>query len=566
VNLFNFLNSFLYDIHPLEIPVAVLLPYFLVLTIGFLGFGSAFFLTLRRLRQERRCILRVLKILQASHQEWFYCHLKVKRGIGSEGLSSYLGWDESFETLEDFTKALQRKFSFNLTPFINFPEQKAENFKIHIQHPDTGQSCEFSAMWEGTLQEQDDLVFWLRDTTDFSREIKVHHHKLTSVIEENTRLKEMLDLLPLPVWFRNSQGWLTYCNRFYAEALDSSNEYITQENTLLWIDARWDEDVGNTKNLQNLIEPLKRHILVQGERRFFEFREESLDSLEGVMGYGLDLTNLEKALSDLEQHSMAYREVLENLSAGVTIYGADKRLKFFNHAYARLFETDEKWLNTGPTLGEVLDDVRHRRLLSEQADYQSFRKQQLQMVSSLISPFQQLEHLPDERTIRRISAPHPMGGVFFIFEDVTNSLSLERQYNTQLAVHWASLDNLYEGVAVFGSDNQLKLINPAFIYIWKMDREKIKIGQHISEAVNMLKETFIFEGEWDNYRSRLISRVTDRIPKESKLNCKDGRVINFNYVPLPDGSHLLTCMDITDSYRIEKILDERSHLDRASIA
>jgi len=263
---------------------------------------------------------------------------------------------------------------------------------------------------------------------------------------------------------------------------------------------------------------------------------------------------------------MAYREVLENLSAGVTIYGADKRLKFFNHAYARLFETDEKWLNTGPTLGEVLDDVRHRRLLSEQADYQSFRKQQLQMVSSLISPFQQLEHLPDERTIRRISAPHPMGGVFFIFEDVTNSLSLERQYNTQLAVHRASLDNLYEGVAVFGSDNRLKLINPAFIHIWKMDREKIKIGQHISEAVNMLKETFIFEGEWDNYRSRLISRVTDRIPKESKLNCKDGRVINFNYVPLPDGSHLLTCMDITDSYRIEKILDERSHLDRASIA
>jgi hypothetical protein len=54
-------------------------------------------------------------------------------------------------------------------------------------------------------------------------------------------------------------------------------------------------NVGNTKNLQNLIEPLKRHILVQGERRFFEFREESLDSLEGVMGYGLDLTNLEKA-------------------------------------------------------------------------------------------------------------------------------------------------------------------------------------------------------------------------------------------------------------------------------
>lgn len=557
MQLFNFWVSFLYEIRQLSASGGIFFPCLVVLTIGCLGLGGALIRTRRQLIHERRCTLDALEILAASRQEWFYFRPDSNRGVASEGLASYLGWNKPLERLEDFTKALQDKFSVDFAERVRHAKENTENFDVHIFHPDTGQGCEISAVWHMLSQTPAGLVFWLRDTTAFYQESEKQSQKLTNLAQENTQLKEMLKILPLPVWFRNAQGRLTYCNRFYAEALECSDEYITQENTLLWLDDQGEEDAVNTKETPNLTEPLKRHIIVHGERRYFQFKEEYVDNLGGAIGYGVDLTDLEKALRDLEQHNMAYREVLETLSAGVTIYGADKRLKFFNHAYARLFETDEKWLNTGPSLGEVLDDVQRRRLLSEQADYQSFKKQQLRMVSSLISPFQQLEHLPDERTIRRIAAPHPMGGIFFIFEDVTNSLALERQYNTQLAVHRASLDNLYEGVAVFGSDNQLKLINPAFIDIWGMSLKEVKLGQHISDVINMIRDFFTFEGSWEDYRAQLIARVTDRVPKKSRLDCKDDKVIDFTYVPLPDGSHLLTCMDVTDHCRNEKILSTR---------
>ena len=64
-------------------------------------------------------------------------------------------------------------------------------------------------------------------------------------------------------------------------------------------------------------------------------------------------------------------------------------------------------------------------------------------------------HLPDGRTLRKRVSPHPFGGLLFTYEDVTDSLTLERSYNTLIEVQRRTLDNLYEGVALIGADGRL---------------------------------------------------------------------------------------------------------------
>ena len=61
-----------------------------------------------------------------------------------------------------------------------------------------------------------------------------------------------------------------------------------------------------------------------------------------------------------------------------------------------------------------------------------------------------------------VVSPHPFGGLIFAYEDVTDRLALERSYNTSIEVQRETLDNLYEAIAVFGSDGRLKLWNPAY--------------------------------------------------------------------------------------------------------
>ena len=81
--------------------------------------------------------------------------------------------------------------------------------------------------------------------------------------------------------------------------------------------------------------------------------------------------------------------------------------------------------------------------------------------------------------MRLVISPHPFGGLTFVYEDVTDRLALERSYNTLIEVQRETLDNLFEGIAVFGSDGRLKLPNPAYRQIWEL------VARTISRASRM---------------------------------------------------------------------------------
>ena len=54
---------------------------------------------------------------------------------------------------------------------------------------------------------------------------------------------------------------------------------------------------------------------------------------------------------------------------------ADKRLKFFNAAFAALWGIDAAWLALEPTLDEVLEWLRERRRLPEYVDFRAFKRE-----------------------------------------------------------------------------------------------------------------------------------------------------------------------------------------------
>ena len=163
--------------------------------------------------------------------------------------------------------------------------------------------------------------------------------------------------------------------------------------------------------------------------------------------------------------------MLESIHAAVAIYGADKRLNFFNSAFARLWALEEDWLAGEPSLDELLERLRERRRVPEYADFRAFKRQQIGMFTSLIEPESELMHLPDGRTLSMSVSPHPLGGLIFVYEDVTDRLALERSYNTLIEVQRETLDNLFEAIAVFGSDGRLKLHNPAYRRIWGLSED-----------------------------------------------------------------------------------------------
>ncbi len=192
-------------------------------------------------------------------------------------------------------------------------------------------------------------------------------------------------------------------------------------------------------------------VIVNGARRLFQVTERP-DAAGGSAGVAVDMTALDDAQSQLASHMSAHQEVLEQLRAGIAVFDGERRLRFVNRAYAEMWGLDHVWLNHGPTQNDIMERLRETRNLPEVIDFAEFRRHSDLRFSSVITPQEQLVHLPDTRCFREICAPHPLGGLLFVFEDVTDRLALERSYNTLIDVQRGILNQLADGIAAFGTD------------------------------------------------------------------------------------------------------------------
>ena len=156
-----------------------------------------------------------------------------------------------------------------------------------------------------------------------------------------------------------------------------------------------------------------------------------------------------------------------------------------------------------------MERLRENRKLPEQADFRSYKQNWLDKFTKLIDPDDDMMYLQDGSAIRSLVIPHPMGGLMMTFEDVTSRLKLESSYNTLIAVQRETLDNLTEGVVVYGSDGRMKLWNPSFARLWDLNPEELDGQPHISKIVERMRTHFIPE-DWLETKNSLLSQALDR--------------------------------------------------------
>jgi len=381
---------------------------------------------------------------------------------------------------------------------------------------------------------------------------------------ERDRLRQALDTLPLPVWRRRADTLaLIDANRAYEQAVEASPGQAIAEYREIGARMLGDQgrELAERARQTQVAQSESHHIVVAGQRRLMEFTEQPLKGAPEILGFARDFTDLETLQSELARHVAAHGEVLENVAVAVAIFSPDARLTFFNSAFVQLWRLEEEWLSAEPSLDELLERLRERRRLPEYADFRAFKRQQLAMFTSLLKPQEELLHLPDERTLRLVVSPHPFGGLTFVYEDVTDKLALERSYNTLIEVQRETLDNLYEAVAVLGTDGRLKLWNPAYAQIWKLTVEDLTGEPHVTEIVEKTRAFFDIEGsreDWPARKERIIERLTGRGGTSERLQRGDGSILQASIVPLPDGAVLLSYIDVTDSTRVERALRERN--------
>jgi signal transduction histidine kinase len=411
----------------------------------------------------------------------------------------------------------------------------------------------------GTRAESDtgeilaDMV-WLRDITGSGG--TGAGHRIASVNTsgiDDRHLTALLDAIPLPVWLRDSKLSLAFVNLAAREVADTDSTMADQAR----------------RQGKPIIE--RRHLGGNGTERLLEVTETPLGTLGGgegaptggTIGFAVDRSESEEKEGEIQKLAAARDAVLESLETAIAIYDSGAEIRYFNSAYARLWDLDPDWLNTGPGLGEVLERLREQRSLPEVSDFRDFKMRQLEQFETLGEEAEELMHLPDGRAVRSVISRNAKDGLVFRFDDVSERLDLERSHKSLSAVQSESLDNLSEGIAVFGSDGRLKLSNPVFAGLWGFDKETLGGDYHVSDFVEHTRGKVTVDGGWDDlswgvHKEKVTARLMSRDNTTGKLELDSGTVVEYANVPLPDGAMLLSYLDITDTTRVEQALRSRA--------
>lgn len=478
-----------------------------------------------------------------------YCgFLQGQDPIWSAEFTQLLGLD-TIRTIDDIQKALTPSDAAALEGLYIQLKDHQEHFTLNCTVEATG-TCLRLFGRIGT-QENNTAIYHILWAQDISQDVDKKnelHEKIETADHDITVLNAVLDHLPIPVWARNLSEKLTYCNQIYANWVGQERDKALENNTPLPLTLQKD-----SLQFEN-----RGRIIIDGKRHIIDVVERNAAEAAIQVGFVVDGTEEERLETELKRQHRATQELLGNLSSAIAVFAADTSLEFYNQAFSNLWDLKESWLNNKPQLGLIMEQLREERKLPEQADFRSYKKSWVDLFTSLLEPKQDMLYLPDGRALRMLTIPHPMGGLMMTFEDVTSRLELESSYNTLIAVQRETLDNLGEGVAVFGSNGQIRLWNPAYLKLWNLDEQALANQPHVSSLVALKQDSFGKKQDWDAMRNKLISFALERREKWEELTLGNGKHLECVTATLPDGGMMVTYRDITTSIQAEQALTERN--------
>jgi signal transduction histidine kinase len=290
----------------------------------------------------------------------------------------------------------------------------------------------------------------------------------------------------------------------------------------------------------------------------------ALDAIEAPglggawLGLAVDASDALGAERTLARFVRTMTETFAHLNVGLAIFDRNQTLAMFNPALVQMWQADPAWLAQRPSLREIIDRLRGNRRIPEMLDFHEWRQRLTDLFENTEAvDYEELWHLSDGSDIRVLARPHPHGSLAFVFDDVTERLRLEQQFRHSVDLRRATLDRLDEGLAVFGPDGLLQLVNAAFHEIWGTDAETVRPSMHASELLPMVRGLTVETNVWQ----RLMSFITGDESRQAwgaRLTLGTGRILGARFASLPDGSTMAVFGDVTDSERIALALRERN--------
>lgn len=443
---------------------------------------------------------------------------------------------------------------------VQTTQKSAAPFRLAINLPGSQRSLAlYGTLDDPQVSPGGSALVWVFDFTESHAELVRLRAAAARATADFAALVGLIEAAPMPMWFRGSELTLQLVNQAYVDAVGATSaaEAVQSQIELLEPEGgRSPSDIARA-SLQSQ-EKSERIVAatIHGARRTLRVSDLPLGQ-EGVAGYAIDIEEQQQVAREFRAFRDAQRALLDQLSVGVAQFDPEERLIFANRPFRRLFSLTDEVIEAGTLFERFLAESRERGRTPEVRDFPEWRRERVAWFGTRETR-EEAWPLPGGTHLRVVAQPMPDGGLMLITEDRTESLALSAVRDTLLRTRTATLDSLFEALAIFAPDGSVQLWNRSFAGTWGLTPELLDQHPSADELLSAIGRNLVNPDEAELIGAAVRAATLDRREKGGQVELADGRSLRFAGIPLPDGNGLLTVLDITASQKAEQALRERA--------
>ncbi|MBQ9732272.1 MAG: PAS-domain containing protein [Alphaproteobacteria bacterium] len=398
-------------------------------------------------------------------------------------------------------------------------------------------------------------MIWFRDVSFETSKILSLEKTKTNAETNLVSIQNLLNNIPFPLWLRNDKLEISYYNKAFSEFSNCSMSNDKSEEKPEISNPQGEsisKELAKLAVKTNRLKKANVSVVKNGERFAMEVFENPFhgeDTLDKIYTAGIliNVNELDELKRNLKIHQNAQLEILETLGTAFAVFDQNLKLAFHNHAFANLWKLDEDWLESSPSYAYFLDTIREKRLLPEVPDYLMFKNEEQKKFSQIIEPQKDMLHLPNGRTLSRMRAAYPTGGLIFAYEDITDRIATTSAYNALLSGQKEMLENLFDAVLIFGTNGRLLFYNQAYIKLWKPQNELLNNEPNLDEILESQRNFFDKKDNWKSLKEKITEHILSVTTKSFVLNGQKNNAIMVSSCNLSDGSLMVTYKEIPNN-------------------
>ncbi|MEM9583853.1 MAG: PAS-domain containing protein [Pseudomonadota bacterium] len=358
--------------------------------------------------------------------------------------------------------------------------------------------------------------------------------------EELSTLRATVKTSPMLVWREDRFGTIDWVNTAY---LDLAERAYPEQDTA-WPPPRLFE--GATITAPGDAPHARRSPFTRKDGTTQWFDIVSFGHGNTTLHYATDASKTVRAEEALRNFMQTLTQTFAALPIALAIFDRNRQLQLFNPALTELTTLEPEWLAARPTLYDVINRMREKRMLPERKDFKDWRQKIIELDKSAVDgTYLETWVLPNGQTYKVTGRPHPEGAVAFLIEDISAEISLTRKFRRELELSQSLLDCLQDAVVVFDADGNLTFSNEAYTQMWDVDSELVNEHGGVVEVTRHWQSNTRPTPLWGDARE-FACHAGERAEWQGMAEMTDGRRLACRFVPIAAGATMISFSEVLD--------------------